>query len=312
MNDNRSSGDLIADRRFGYGQALRDENDFAGAADLFGQTLELVPSWPPAWFALGDAQEQNGNREGAIRSFQKSLALAPDDVLGASLRLTRLGALPAANAMTQGYIAALFDQYADRFDDHLVKALAYRGPEIITATLQTICAEQQRGFFFDSALDIGCGTGLMAKAMAARSTNIDGIDLSPAMVAAASKTGHYRAVWAGDCVECMNNNARSYSLIMAADVLVYIGDLQPLFARAATMLERDGLLSFTVQSHDGDGFVLGDDLRYHHSEAYLRICAGIAGFSVLHLQPCITRQDAGKPVLGFVGVLAMADTTDDA
>jgi predicted TPR repeat methyltransferase len=302
-----TSGDLIADRRYGYGQALLAEGDFAAAVDLFEQTMELVPSWPPGWFALGDAQDQAGDRNGAILSFTKALALSLDDVLGAGLRLARLDANSSPATMTQDYVAALFDQYADRFDDHLVTALDYRGPAIIKTALEGVCRLQQRALRFSSVMDLGCGTGLMARAMAGCSDHTDGIDLSPAMVSMAVKSGFYRAAWVGDAVESMTQHNCQYTLILAADILVYIGDLEPLLTKCATTLEPEGLLAFTVQAHNGEGFRLGADLRFHHSEEYLRASALRAGLRILHLEPCVTRQDAGKPVPGFVVVMAKAE-----
>ncbi len=34
--------------------------------------------------------------------------------------------------MTPAYVAALFDDYAPRFEAHLTQALAYRGPQILS------------------------------------------------------------------------------------------------------------------------------------------------------------------------------------
>ncbi len=302
----QSSGDLIADRRYGYGQMLMTERDFPAAVELFEQTLELVPSWAAGWFALGDAHEQAGDKDTAIQSFGKALSLSPDDALGAGLRLARLGAGRSSEAISPDYIAALFDQYADRFDDHLVTSLNYCGPQIIMMALQAVCLSQQREFRFSSVLDLGCGTGLMARAIADHAGHIDGIDLSPAMVGVAQRSGLYRAAQLGDVVEGLTPTLNPYSLILAADVFVYIGDLMLLFTRATAALEPGGFFAFTVQSYAGKGFTLGADLRYHHSQRYLLECAGKSGLQVLHLQNCVTRQDAGKPVPGFVVVIAKA------
>jgi predicted TPR repeat methyltransferase len=66
----------------------------------------------------------------------------------------------------------------------------------------------------------------------------------------------------------------------------------------------DGLFAFTFQLKDGDGFILGADLRYHHSEAHLRACATTAGLMIVHAAPCITRRDGGKPVDSMVMILS--------
>ena len=39
----QSSGNLIADRRYAFGQELAERGDHAAAADLFAQAVELAP-----------------------------------------------------------------------------------------------------------------------------------------------------------------------------------------------------------------------------------------------------------------------------
>jgi predicted TPR repeat methyltransferase len=199
----RSSGDLNADRRYEYARASLKDCDGAAAADLFRQVLELAPDWPPAHFGLGEALMLENDRDGAVAAFRRALELAPDDVLGASLRLAWLGARPAEDAMRPAFVAQLFDDYADTFDDHLVKALAYRAPDIVVDALRQVCAARGRPFRFASAFDLGCGTGLMARALGDAAEAIDGVDLSPRMAAKAEATGLYRRVWVGDVVEAL-------------------------------------------------------------------------------------------------------------
>ncbi len=302
-----SSGDLNADRRYGYAQDLLKERDFAAAADLFRQVLELTPERPPAWFGLGKALEQSGDTAEAIVAFQRALTLAPDDVLGAGVRLERYGI--AGACMTQGYVAALFDEYADRFDNHLIKALNYHGPQIVMAALETVCGDTGRTFHFNRAVDLGCGTGLMAAAIWKHVDAILGVDLSGAMTAKARQSGFYAEgePSCGDLMEYLAFQAdESFDLLMAADVLVYLGDLAPVFRAARRVLETGGLFAFTVQSLASSGYSLGADLRYHHSEAYLRAETEISALEVRLLAPCVTRQDAGRPVHCFVVVLERA------
>jgi predicted TPR repeat methyltransferase len=299
----RSSGDLTADRRYEYARAALEDCDGVAAADLFRQTLELVPDWPPAHFGLGEALALEGDSKGAAAAFARTLELAPEDALGASLRLARLGFHRAEDAMRPGFVAALFDEYAESFDNHLLEALGYRGPDVVVGALQEVCDRLRRSLQFASGLDLGCGTGLMAKALEGHLGAIDGVDLSPRMVAKAKATGLYRNVHAGDATEMLRSSSDRYSLIVAADVFVYIGDLAPLFAAAASALTAEGLFGFTVQKAEGEGFILGGDLRHHHSAHYLRATAGSNGLTIHQLAECITRKDAGEDVPGLVAVL---------
>src|SRR5690242_12872239 len=91
----RSSGDLLADRRYEYARAAFDEGDFAAAADLARQVLELAPAFAAAHALLGRAAAEQGAREEALAALQRALDLEPEDALGVRLDLARLGALSA-------------------------------------------------------------------------------------------------------------------------------------------------------------------------------------------------------------------------
>src|SRR5215217_7653832 len=103
----RSSGDLLADRRFGYAQAAFDAGDHAAAADLAAQVLDLVPRFAPAHTLLGRAQLALGEREAAVAAFRAALESEPDDPLGVRIELARLGALPDDEAIGRAYVRAL-------------------------------------------------------------------------------------------------------------------------------------------------------------------------------------------------------------
>jgi len=52
-----SSGDLIADRRYGRARDYEEAGDLPAAAELLLQALERAPHFASAWFALGDIRE---------------------------------------------------------------------------------------------------------------------------------------------------------------------------------------------------------------------------------------------------------------
>src|SRR3954451_8682431 len=111
----RSSGDLLADRRFGHAEAAFAAGDHAAAADLAAQVLELVPRFAPAHALVGRARLALGEPEAAIAALRAALEIEPDDALGAGLDLARLGALAPEAAIAPAYVRALFDEYAPRF-----------------------------------------------------------------------------------------------------------------------------------------------------------------------------------------------------
>ncbi|WP_114944751.1 class I SAM-dependent DNA methyltransferase [Microvirga calopogonii] len=300
----RTSGDFRADHRYEYARAAFDERDFEAAADLARQVLELVPGFAAAHAMLGRSLAELGAREEAVAALRQALSLEPEDAMGVRLDLARLGALTPDEAMTDGYVRALFDDYAPKFDQHLTESLAYRGPELIAAALRRACSEQIRDDRFGQTLDLGCGTGLMAQELAGRCAAIEGVDLSPRMLEKADKTKLYDALHEGELVAFLSGRGTGEAdLVVAADVFVYMAALDAVFREAHRVLKREGLFAFTVQTHEGEGYILGEDARYAHSETYLRGLAEHEGFTLVIFERVSTREDRGVPVPGFLMVL---------
>src|SRR5580698_520102 len=185
-----SSGDMIADRRFDFARDLQLKGDLVAAADLLLQAADLAPGFASAWFTLGDIRLQLGERDAAIAAFRKAQAADPEDRHGAGLRLMRLGA-NELSAMPPAYVRALFDQYAQHFETALVDDLGYRGPALLFKAVLAARAAIRKPAFFKRAIDLGCGTGLAARAFATHADHFTGIDLSPRMIERARATGFY-------------------------------------------------------------------------------------------------------------------------
>jgi predicted TPR repeat methyltransferase len=301
----RSSGDLIADRRYAYADGAFADGDLAAAMDLAAQALELARDYAPAHALLGRARAALGDPPGAVEALSRAVALDPEDALGVRLDLARLGALAPEEAITPGYVRALFDDYAPRFDRHLVQSLDYRGPELIHAAVRRAATDLVRPFRFARMLDLGCGTGLVGRAFVRDADAIEGVDLSPRMLAQARKTRAYAALHEGDVVTAMRGIPDgAFDLVTAADVLVYVAGLAPVFEEAFRVLAPRGLFAFTVEAKQGGDVVLGEGGRYAHSETYLRRLAAQLGFDVARIEHVSTREDRGEPVPGLLAVLA--------
>ena len=297
--DPLASGDLIAERRFAYARAAADERDFGAAAELCEQALERAPRWAAAWFALGEAREKLGDLDAAAQAFRMSLAADPADAQGAMARLALIGQADAPGALPQAYVARLFDDYAPRFDKHLVEKLGYRAPALIAEALSAVAPGRR----FASALDLGCGTGLMGEALRGRVGRLTGVDLSAAMIAKARERGAYDRLIAGEATALLTRERReTFDLIVAADMLVYVGDLAPLFAAVAAALTSGGLFAFSGETCADHGFRLEPTMRFRHSRAYIETVAREVSCRPLLIQSASTRREAGAGVPGLICV----------
>ena len=253
-----------------------------------------------ARFALGQALAEAGEAKAAAEQLRAYLTLDPEDRRGAALVLARVeGTTP--EQPPAAYVRALFDDYAERYDDSLRQGLRYQGPELFAQVLAEVRGGAQP---VATALDAGCGTGLCAPVLRPLAQWLEGIDLAPRMVEKARATGLYDAVAEGELVAFLAGRPARWDLIVAADVFVYLGDLAPVLAAARTALLPGGLLAFSVEKGAGDGFALGPKQRYLHSEAYVRAAAETAGFRVALLREAVLREEAGVPAPAMIAVLA--------
>ncbi len=157
---------------------------------------------------------------------------------------------------------------------------------------------------FARGLDLGCGTGLAGAPLRARVERLEGVDLSAAMLAKARERGLYDALEAADIVDHLRRFGAAFDLIVAADALAYCGDLQPLFAAAAAALAPGGLFAFTVETFAGEGYRLGETMRFAHAPAYVEASAAAAALSRLFVEAAAARREKGADVAGLTAVYA--------
>lgn len=289
-----TSGDLIADRRYEMARGYAANGDLAAAADLYRQAAELAPGFASAWFALGETREALADRDGAIAAFGQAQAADPDDCLGARLRLAGLGAADPATKELHAYVRTLFDQYAPRFDRAL-EDLGYRAPALLRD------AVTRHGARFGTVLDLGCGTGLAGAAFRPHADWLSGVDLSPGMIEEARRKGIYDRLAVGDIAQFLAGQPHaSAHLVIAADVFAYVADLADVCAAVARVLAPGGLFGFTVETHDGEGAIVGAKMRYAHGETFVRAAIADARLTVVELKSASTRTENRIPVPGLL------------
>lgn len=298
-----SSGDVIADRRADYARMLADAGDFAAAAELMEQALELVSQWAAGWFRLGEYREKAGLREAAVNAYTKVEALDETGIFGAALKLATLGAAPTPDSPPSAYVEGLFDDYADRFETSLVEKLNYSVPQKLFALVKPHAP-------FSLTVDLGCGTGLFGVEVADATARLEGFDLSANMLAKAEEKGIYQHLAQADLSEPAES-AGLFSpdlpmgradLVSAADVLMYLGSLDTPFSLARALLAPAGFFAFSVEDagEQEEGFTLQPSLRYAHTGAYVEACLAAHGFEVLQRMRTDIRMDAGKHLFGIL------------
>jgi predicted TPR repeat methyltransferase len=176
----------------------------------------------------------------------------------------------------------------------LLHVLNYRAPELLIEPLA------REGRTFARALDLGCGTGLCGVLMRPLSGRLDAVDLSANMVARSAARKVYDSVQQADLVEYLRTTAEHYDLIVAADVFIYVGALEAVFAGVAQVLEKGGMFCFSVESVAGGlEYELRPSLRYAHSPGYIRKLSEQHGFEIARASAHPIRDDQRSPVPGW-------------
>ena len=136
---------------------------------------------------------------------------------------------------------------------------------------------------------------------------LDGIDLSAPMIEKARARGIYSELVIGDFESAPT--AKSYDLVIAADAVIYSGDLAPTFAQAKSALKTGGYFLFTLERKEGEGWEQTPANRFRHSESYLRQAAAKAGFEFTDLRECTLRSESREGVAGFAIALKKPTAT---
>jgi predicted TPR repeat methyltransferase len=282
---------------FHHGQTLQALGRADEALRSYDRALALEPGVASTWSRRGTLLKDMGRLPDAARSFQQALTLGGDVDFNRYF-LASVSGGEAPQAAPRAYVEQLFDSYAADFDEHLVAQLGYRTPQLLAALLPP-------GRHFAAALDLGCGTGLMAPLLQPLCGAIDGVDLSNQMLDKARAAGLYRGLHHGDVAEHLHTTGQTYDLVVAADVFVYVGALESVFTGAARVLGPDGCFLFSVEEADaGQSLQLRPSARYAHSQDYVTALAAGHGLAVQQMQRQTLRHDQGRAVAGLLIRLA--------
>ena len=275
------------------GEALLAVDALPTAIAELQRALRLDPGLDRARLLIAQAWLAAGEADKTLEALSE-LDDPPPDMIAAAQ------AIKSAPRSDAGYVRHLFDQFSADYDARMIGQLGYAAPQI----LLDLAAMVMPGRGEMDILDLGCGTGLAGAAFKPLAARLDGVDLSPAMIEKARARNIYDNLIVADLETALGTAGVSYDLILAADTLVYLGDLAAVFQGAAARLKPEGYFLFTAEAAAGADFELGPKRRWRHSGAYLRATAAAAGLTVAGLVAAAPRREANQPVDGFAVALS--------
>lgn len=277
---------------YNLGGCCTDSGRQEEAMELYRRVLHLDPDHGGANTNLAFLCHRRGEIDLAVHHYRRVLAVQPDHPAARHM----LAALAGETAVTspESYVREVFEQYSDHYERSLVAELAYCVPARLRQLLDHHFPDQR----LCCAIDLGCGTGLGAQAFAERVEVFDGVDLSPKMLELAAGKAIYRHLQVGAIDTFLSGTKETYDLALAADVLAYLGDLQPIFAALAARMRPAGLFLFSTELWSGNGYKLQSTGRFAHAGDYVAAIAELSGWQVLDRRREGLRQEKGQWVEG--------------
>jgi predicted TPR repeat methyltransferase len=283
-----------AHNNLGVIQEVSERADDAVAS--YRRAIQAKPTLTQAHLNLGRLLMQLGRREEAARCYRDGVASSDQPSIFVHL-LAALDGRPTSAAPAE-YVRATFDGFARDFDERLVGHFDYHVPDAMARAIASLRPLSERAA---DVLDLGCGTGLSGAAFALLSRRLVGVDVSGNMLQEARARGCYQELAEAEILAWMQAAAAAqFDLILAADVLVYFGDLGPIFAQAARLLRPGGLLAFSIEVCSDADWRLQDSGRYAQSAGYIERLAKEHGFTV----SLRADQPIRKPIVGLLYVLS--------
>ena len=250
----------------------------------------------------GNTLAQMKRFEEAVESYDRALAIDADMLQARDNRMNALFELKLTKRCPPAFLRVLFDEFSTHYDETMVQKLGYRAHLHLRNLADRILPADGGPW---RMLDLGCGTGLVGEAFKdlARDGRLDGIDLAPRMIEASRARGIYTDLILGDLETFLAEPGRSYNLILAADTMIYLGDLAPTFSGVASRLDPGGFYIFAVESTENETWQQTKANRFRHSESYLRNEAARAGLDFVAVAECILRSEDSVPVAGMAVAL---------
>ena len=289
-----SPDDLSVRRALGYN--LLERGQHADALAVFNALMDVEPDNEIVRSGRARAALKLGEIEQAQSDFDVLRSLVPSSEIYAFYGEIAHGRTPKSQpaAIAQD----LFDGYARRFDTHLVGELHYRVPRRISELIKTRFPDLNC-----TLLDLGCGTGLVGVYLGKPKGGLVGVELSGGMIAEAIKHNLYDRFHQVDLRDALRESPTAeFSAITAADVFIYVGDIEEIVRDARRVLMNDGMFVFSCEATKAGepDLILRDTMRYAHSESTVRAMCEAAGFKQVDIESFDLRNEGGAPVAGYI------------
>jgi len=292
----------ITQAHINLGNLLLDQGKPVEALASYHTALAIDPESTQAYIGIGNTLREQGKPDEAIACYRQVIRIDPENSIAVHLLTALSGG--ESECSPRRYVEILFDNMAYKFDTHLLDNLRYRTPEDLVTLIRGFAEPPPEKW---DILDLGCGTGLVGAAISPYARRLVGVDLSSRMLAKARERDLYHRLEQSDLVSMMRGECeKDYDVVTAADVFIYIGDIDAAIREVKRLLRGGGLFGFSLEGLDMPlDYKLMPTTRYAHSPAYVERLAVKHGFRVHRMLPAQIRLEQARPVDGWLVLLGM-------
>jgi predicted TPR repeat methyltransferase len=282
------------DTLFNLANCCREGGAVDKAFSWYADLLKINPKHSSALNNYAYLAHREGNYSLAKKLYQQLLQLKPDHLSASHMLAALTGTADSTPA--KSYIRDLFDQYSNCFEESLVKKLSYRVPELLFCCLQDHFSET----LFERAVDLGCGTGLAGVLFKPVCTRLAGVDLSSEMIKTATGKKVYDSLAVSDVVEFLTDYDHNLDLLIAADLVTYLADLQPLFSAIADAAKSKAVFVFSTEHSSAEKWQVRPTGRFAHGRDYIAATLRAVGGRILSVKKENIRKEGRLWVKGDV------------
>ncbi len=311
---------------FNLALSLKKSGDVEGAIVSFSEVLRLDPASIDTLYNLAGCYRETSRHRDAVQTYLKVLSLEPEHrsatnnlaymyhLLGENKKAVHyytkvleynpdhqaarhmLKALSGscAESAPDSYVAGVFDNYSQKYEQSLVSELKYTVPTQLRNILNRLDWCKQ----FEHGLDLGCGTGLSGAAFADIVERFDGIDLSENMLRIAEEKDIYHTLYKDSITDFLGRTTDTFDFYIAADVFGYVGDLQKMFTLLRKRAGRTCLFCFSTEKLEDGEYRLRQTGRFAHSIEYIEHLAVATGWVQLSRQDQPIRKERDSWIEG--------------
>jgi predicted TPR repeat methyltransferase len=137
-------------------------------------------------------------------------------------------------------VAARYDAWATSYDDDLTE-WSYQAPAVVAETVVSRMPDAR------TALDIGCGTGLVGRALRAKgyAGRLLGRDISRQSLDLARRTGVYESLEQADLQQPLALDDDSVDVVVCVGVMTYLPQVEAVWREFARVARPGGLVVVT-------------------------------------------------------------------